>query len=264
MYQVMQQIKQYALLLGVGVILFGCQHAPVQSAAHDGPPRSSMPLEKLASLPDPIPTPEPYSKYGNPASYQALGRTYKVWDSHLGYREEGVASWYGTKFHGKRTSSGEPYDMFAMTAAHKNLPIPSYVKVTNLDNQKSVIVRVNDRGPFKDTRIIDLSYAAAAKLDILSMGTGHVKVEAIDATGDGQWHADPAKTLYVQVAAFSSPDHAEALVSKLKSHTDKPVQIQSNRSMYHVRVGPFGSNAEVSQFNQILSRLNLGQGFVVR
>jgi len=128
-----------------------------------------------------IPKVEKYSKYGNPKNYKVFGVKYKILDNHVGYAAEGIASWYGKKFHGKLTSTREVYNMYKLTAAHKSLPIPCYVKVTNLSNNKSIIVRVNDRGPFKKDRIIDLSYAAAKKLDFISKGIEKVYVEAIDA-----------------------------------------------------------------------------------
>ncbi len=127
-----------------------------------------------------IPKVEPKSKYGNPKSYVVFGKRYFTLPSSKGYVEQGIASWYGTKFHGRRTSSGETYDMYAMTAAHKTLPLPTYARVTNKKNGRSIIVRINDRGPFHDNRIIDLSYAAATKLGIVTMGTGLVEVRAID------------------------------------------------------------------------------------
>ena len=128
-----------------------------------------------------IPKLEKYSKYGNPKSYKVFGKKYKTLRTHVGYAEEGIASWYGKKFHGRLTSSREVYNMYKLTAAHKSLPIPCYAKVTNLSNNKSIVVRINDRGPFKKGRIIDLSYAAAKKLDIVSKGTAKVYVEAIEA-----------------------------------------------------------------------------------
>ncbi len=128
-----------------------------------------------------IPKVENYSKYGNQETYKVFGVKYKTLETHIGYSEIGIASWYGKKFHGKLTSSREVYDMYKITAAHKILPIPCYVKVTNLKNNKSLIVRVNDRGPFKKGRIIDLSYAAAKKLGIVEKGIAKVLVEAIDA-----------------------------------------------------------------------------------
>ncbi len=122
----------------------------------------------------------PRSKYGNPESYEVNGETYRVLPTARDYRERGLASWYGEDFHGKRTSSGEPYNMHAMTAAHRTLPLPSYVRVTNLQNRREVIVRVNDRGPFHDNRIIDLSFAAATELGIVRNGTAEVEVTAVD------------------------------------------------------------------------------------
>ena len=128
-----------------------------------------------------IPKVEKYSKYGNPKSYEVFGKKYYTKETHIGYSEKGIASWYGKKFHGRLTSSREVYNMYKLTAAHKSLPIPCYAKVTNLSNNKSIIVRINDRGPFKKGRIIDLSYAAAKKLDIVLKGTAKVHVEAINA-----------------------------------------------------------------------------------
>lgn len=149
-------------------------------AARDGPPGREMDPDRIA---DAVPRAEPRSRYGNPAHYEVMGKRYYVLPSAEGYREEGIASWYGTKFHGRPTSSGEPYDLYAMTAAHRSLPLPSYVKVENLNNGRSAVVRVNDRGPFHPNRIIDLSYAAAVKLGIDKTGTGLVRVTV---AGPGQ------------------------------------------------------------------------------
>ncbi len=127
-----------------------------------------------------MPVQEPLSRYGNPSTYEVDGITYRVLESSVGYEAEGMASWYGEEFQGRRTSSGEPYDMYAMTAAHRTLPIPTYVEVTNLENGRTAVVRVNDRGPFHADRIIDLSYAAARKLGIVGPGTAHVRVRALE------------------------------------------------------------------------------------
>jgi len=156
----------------------------------DGAP--AYPVD-LAAIANAVPQVEPLSRYGNPASYVVYDQRYDVLNNSSGYVERGIASWYGTKFHGKRTSSGEPYDMYAMTAAHKTLPIPTYAEVTNLLNGKRVIVKVNDRGPFKENRLIDLSYAAATKLGITDDGTGIVEVRAIDPAtySRGQPLTDP-------------------------------------------------------------------------
>jgi rare lipoprotein A len=138
------------------------------------------PPPKPDSIPEVIPRIEPRARSGNPPFYDVFGKRYYVLSSSVGYRERGVASWYGPGFHNVRTSIGEPYDMYGMTAAHKTLPLPAYVRVTNLQNGRSVVVRVNDRGPFVGNRIIDLSYTAAAKLDMLRNGTAMVEVRTID------------------------------------------------------------------------------------
>ncbi len=257
------KIKIATLMFICLITLSGCKttsHMARQEV--DGAP--SQPPD-LAQVTEPIPQAEPYSKYGNPPSYVALGKKYKVLDTHIGFAEEGVASWYGTKFHGRRTSSGETYDMYAMTAAHKHLPIPSYVRVTNLDNNKSTVVRVNDRGPFAHGRVIDLSYAAATKLGIVNMGTGRVKVEAVDTEAPHVKPLPPVvkEPVYVQVAAFSNPNNAKNLVSKIKTHTDKPVEIKNDSSLYRVHVGPFGSESELNAFKGLMSSLNLSNGMKI-
>jgi len=158
--------------------------APVPRTTTDGPPHPH--LEKdVSRIPNAVPRVEPLSRYGNPSTYTALGNRYHTLSHSKGYEAEGIASWYGRKFHGQRTSSGEPYDMFAMTAAHRSLPLPTYVKIKNLENGKEVIVKVNDRGPFAKGRLVDLSYAAAKKLDLHKAGTGKVRLTAIDPI---VWH----------------------------------------------------------------------------
>ena len=153
---------------------------PSSNPSQDGPPAAEEIPPNVAQIPDAVPVPEAKSSYGNPDSYEVYGDHYVILKDARGYKERGYASWYGKKFQGKRTSSGEPYDMFKMTAAHKTLPIPCYAKVTNLDNGRSVTVRINDRGPFHEGRIIDLSYTAAVKLGSLGKGSIPVEVEAID------------------------------------------------------------------------------------
>jgi rare lipoprotein A len=159
------------------------------SACFSAPPRPSPPAESVPletppapqSVPDVVPRIEPRSRNGNPPFYDVFGKRYYVLSSSVGYVERGVASWYGPGFHKARTSIGEPYDMYGMTAAHKTLPLPAYVRVTNLQNGRSVVVRLNDRGPFVGNRIIDLSYTAASKLDMLRNGTAMVEVRSLDA-----------------------------------------------------------------------------------
>lgn len=165
--------------LAAATLVASCSRAPSRySQTDDGSPPERI---DLSSIPDAVPKTEPLSKYGNPESYEIDGRRYYTLASSKGYKARGTASWYGTKFHGYRTSSGDIYDMYQMTAAHKTLPLPTYARVTNLDNGRSVIVKINDRGPFHSDRLIDLSYAAAAKLGLLHNGTGRVEVEALDA-----------------------------------------------------------------------------------
>ena len=154
----------------------------------------------------------------------------------MAIKTKGIASWYGTKFHKKRTSSGEIYDMYAMTAAHKTLPLPTYVKVKNLRNGRTTVVKVNDRGPFHSARIIDLSYAAAAKLGVFPGGTAPVEIEALivpEQKGKHRAH------YYVQAGAFNSAQLANNLRAKLAKLTPSPVFIENNKGHYTVRVGPF-------------------------
>ncbi len=193
------------LLLVAGGLLSGCGSLPERQAA-DGPPARSVDLSRI---PDAVPRPEPRSKYGNPPSYVVNGRRYYVLPDSKGYVERGIASWYGTKFHGRRAAIGEPYDMFSMSAAHKTLPLPTYVEVTNLENGRKVIVRVNDRGPFKANRLIDLSYAAAAKLGIVESGTGLVEVRALDPQAPRQKQdSAPSTESGIQVNAQPPPEPA--------------------------------------------------------
>ena len=143
----------------------------------DGPSSRKISAEDVH---DAVPRAEPRARYGNHSPYTVLGKTYTVLPTSKGYHERGIASWYGSKFHGRRTSSGEPYDMHLATAAHKSLPLPTYAEVTNLDNGRKMIVKINDRGPFHEDRIIDLSYAAAIKLGVDQTGTARIDVRAID------------------------------------------------------------------------------------
>ncbi len=166
-----QRSRTMALLV-ITLLIAGCGGSPMR----DGPPPGSP---RLGHIPDAVPKAEPRSRYGNPRSYVVHGKRYHTLPSSRGYVERGIASWYGRKFHGRRTSSGERFDMYAMTAAHKSLPLPTYVLVTNLENGRQAVVRVNDRGPFHANRLIDLSYAAARKLGIFGNGTGFVEVRAV-------------------------------------------------------------------------------------
>ncbi len=228
------------------------------------PQRHEVPPD-IASTPDAVPRAEPRSAYGNPASYEVLGRTYRVLASSSGFRERGYASWYGKKFHGHRTSSGEPYDMFKMTAAHKTLPLPTYVRVTRVDTGRSVVVRVNDRGPFHKGRIIDLSYAAAARLDMLGAGSAMVEISAIDP-GDSPPPGRPALPQpappapatdpgpgWLQVAVYADPINAIAMREQLASRGVDGARIlvaeQDGLAVHRVVLGPFASGGTESARN---------------
>jgi rare lipoprotein A len=236
------------------LLLAGCSSAPYKT-----PPLPSMPPPgDIDTIPEPIPKVEPRSARGNPPFYTVLGRRYFVLETSQGYLERGVASWYGPGFHASTTSNGERYDMYAMTAAHKTLPLPAYVQVTNLRNGKSVVVRVNDRGPFKDGRIIDLSYTAASRLDMLKEGTTFVEVRALTPEQKTRPPAPPQTpgALYVQAGAFGTKEHASRLLDRLRQQgVDKSFVREdevNGRTLYRVRVGPIPS---VNEFDRVLARL---------
>lgn len=241
----------------VAAICAGCVTSP--------PSRSPQPLPQpvppapvdIDSIPEPVPQAEPRSAKGNPPFYTVLGKRYFVLASAEGYLERGVASWYGPGFHAATTSNGERYDMYAMTAAHKTLPLPAYVQVTNLGNGRSVVVRVNDRGPFKDGRIIDLSYSAAAKLGMIRAGTTFVEVRALTPAQKTAPPAAPAPApLYVQAGAFSTAGNAERLLAELRSqglHKSFVRQDElAGQPLYRVRIGPI---PDVREFDRVLTHL---------
>lgn len=251
-------------LAAVLLVLNGCAGQRVT----DGPPRAPV---DVSSVPDAVPKVEPRSRYGNPRSYTVYGQRYYTLETSDGYLQRGIASWYGRKFHGRRTSSGEPYDMYSMTAAHKTLPLPTYVRVTNLQNGRSVVLKVNDRGPFHSNRIIDLSYAAAWKLGILAKGTGFVEVEALDPRAPKPVKVAAQRTespenekpvqLFLQTGSFSVRANAEQMKWRMQSVSDGPVSIEPvriNGSMtYRVRVGPIASVTTADRLAQRIADLGL-------
>lgn len=242
--------RQGAAWLSMVLLLTACTaNAPLENWPED-PPQSG-------DVADAVPQVEPRSRYGNPPFYIVAGKRYDVLSSSAGFVERGVASWYGPDFHGKRASSGETYDMYAMTAAHPSLPLPTYVQVTNLSNGRKAIVKINDRGPFHDGRVIDLSYAAAWKLGILQRGTGKVEVRALDPNPPQATTSAPAKKrvqaavasmapgLFVQVGAFSKFRNAEHLRAQLLLGQLSNIHIQpdadADSPIYRVRIGPLSS-----------------------
>lgn len=226
----------------------------------------------VSHIPDAVPQDVPYSKYGNPSSYTVLGKTYHVLRDATGYRARGLASWYGNKFHGQRTSSGEPYDMYAMTAAHKTLPLPTWVRVTNLDNNRSVVVKVNDRGPFHAGRIIDLSYTAASRLGVLGRGTAPVEVVAItpertNAQAHSRLFADQFPA-WVQIGAFSSQDSARQLQQRMRGLADMAGKVapldQLSGRIYRVWLGPVTDATQLQQLSEKLPEWGIESYHVVQ
>lgn len=257
------------------VLIAGCSSSRTQAPSRYhidqdvGPDREV----DLSHVPDAVPRSEPRTRAGNKNPYTVLGKTYYLLENESDYKERGNASWYGKKFHGHKTSNGETYDMYAMTAAHKTLPIPSYVRVTHLDNGRSVVVRVNDRGPFHQGRIIDLSYAAAQRLGISKTGTGPVEVEII-VPGDtpppplkpDDRPAAHSDGLYLQVGAFSSAAGAKQLRDQIASATQARVFISefaAAKPLYRVRIGPLANEQDVKRVRQQLPAVGVYNSHLV-
>ncbi len=244
-----------AVLLA-GLVLHGCSSTPPASVSQiggsaDGAPAGHVDFD---AIPNAAPRREPPAKWGN-APYTVNGRRYQVMDRSDGFVQRGYASWYGTKYHGRTTSSGEVYDMYAMTAAHNNLPLPTYLEVTNLDNGRSVIVKVNDRGPFYGNRILDLSYVAAGKLGMVGKGVAPVVIRAIDTNAPTQRVASrkpaapkvaSAGGYLLQVGAFADRGNADNLRYNLQSSLDYEIHVRPGgngpRPVYKVQIGPLDYN----------------------
>ncbi|GAB1232188.1 septal ring lytic transglycosylase RlpA family protein [Ferrigenium sp. UT4] len=273
------------------ILLSACASAPKetdQSAAAQKPvatqgggylagdgPGADAPAN-LDSLPDAVPKAEPLHRYAN-RPYSALGKTYTPLAAPGNYRERGSASWYGRKFHGQRTSIGETYDMYGMTAAHPTLPVPSYARVTNLANGKSVVVRVNDRGPFLHDRIMDLSYAAAWKLGYVNQGSAEVEVESLSVDGNAPvatavapapvetvaattvmpvMASDRTGKVYLQLGAFREKQGAESFLAKMRAElgdSGKDIVLQQKKGLTRVHIGPYASADEARRAANILA-----------
>jgi len=245
-----------------------------QSSRYRDSNDSVPPPIDVSKIPEPVPRIEPRSLYGNKSPYTVLGHTYTVLPSPRGYDERGIASYYGAKFHGYKTSSLENYDMYAFSAAHKTLPLPSYARVTNLENGKSVVVRINDRGPFHENRLIDLSYAAAVKIGVWPKGTGLVEVRAIDPAHPDE-DAAPAElgaqaavppggahpAIWLQVGAFADPANADRVAGRLRSARLAPVQVSdvqvNGRDVRRVRVGPLQDVDQADRVTDQIEQLGL-------
>lgn len=279
----------------LAMLLTACENTGGGGRIKDGAP-THVPVD-IAAIPDATPKVEKRYPSVNDR-YTVLGKSYDVMQDERGYKQRGIASWYGTGFHGRATANGEKYDMYAMTAAHKTLPIPSYVRVTNVQNNQSVIVRVNDRGPFHGARIIDLSYAAAAKLDVIRHGTADVTVEAIDPRSYYQAPATdepilvsvpttsaPTNTAsdkaapdlprrddlletgtFLQVGAFQSLQAARNYRQKLSTKLAMPVVIRSDTvtgGLHRVRIGPIKTNIELTSVRDQLEKITNVQAHLV-
>ena len=242
------------------MLLAGCGRPVQTDRAPSRPP-------DVSGVPDAVPRHEPRSRRGNPDSYEVFGRRYYVMESGRGHVERGVASWYGEKFHGRLTSSGEPYDMYVMTAAHKTLPFNTVVNVRNLDNGRDIRVRINDRGPFVRKRVIDLSYGAAKQIGLVGPGTARVELIALGAVTDANQSVSVKRTyapvdynsgkFTFQVGAFRDRGNAERLKLKLGS-AYKNAHIctfdAGDGLYYRVRVGDFASLEEARKGEEILLR----------
>lgn len=285
MYEI--RMLKAALFAAVVLLLAACASAPSEQSvggttmsASDayqasryniqqdrGPSRQIDP----AQIREIIPMTELRTMAGNKSPYTVNGLTYRVMPSEEGYRERGFASWYGEKFHGHKTSNGEIYDMYQISAAHKTMPIPGFLRVTNLENERSIIVRVNDRGPFHSDRVIDLSYAAAYMLGFDNKGTAMVEVEAIvEGSASLSATSGGAQEQYLQVGAFSDLRAAEQLSAKLRDLTSRPVFIRSveagaaNQPLHRVRVGPIPDAAEAARIADTVVAADLGRPYTVR
>ncbi len=231
-------VPAHLIMAGLlGLLLISCA-GEQKKAPEPGDGPSLLDL-KASDVADAVPRAEPLARYGNQSPYEVFGKKYSVMQSNKGYHEQGVASWYGSKFHGRRTSSGEPYDMHLATAAHKSLPLPTYAEVTNLDNGHKVIVKINDRGPFKDGRLIDLSYGAALRLDMIATGTARVDVRVIDVdSGDN-------RETWLQAGAYGRREGAEQLAGQLELADVSPVSIHKTGNLFRVWLGPYLSSVEL-------------------
>ncbi len=225
----------------------------------DGPPAKKLHAKDVKVL---KPRPEPRARYGNHSPYTVLGKTYTLLPTAEGYHEKGMASWYGQKFHGRKTSSGEVYDMYVATAAHKSLPLPTYAEVINLDNGKKLIVKINDRGPFHADRIIDLSYGAAVLLGVDRSGTARVEVRSI-TFAKNKTHSGGVSNVLYQIGAYSSKHAGKAVAAQLEDAGLKKVSVEKTRSggkkVWRVRVGPITDSEKAWRYEQKIIELGLGR-----
>ena len=284
-------VLRISIVSPILVAMMTCSSAPAPEQTPESPnvgrysisqDRAPTRIVDLASIPEVIPEPLNRTGAGNRSPYTVLGKSYEVMPTEVGYNERGVASWYGEKFHGHKTSNGEVFDMFLASAAHKSLPIPSFLRVTNLDNNRSIVVRVNDRGPFHGDRVIDLSYAAAVKLGYADRGTARVQLESIVATGTSgdrvvrdansggneTLRVSSTDSRYLQVGAFSDLSAAQEVTSMVEEITSLPVFIRTvntsnNKILHRVRVGPISDPGQIQRVSESVVAANLGSPYTV-
>lgn len=273
------------------LVLAGCasspepDHSSRYTMAQDKAPAGSF---DVSGLEDAKPKYEEPRGAGNKSPYKVWGKEYTVQDSNDGYVQRGTASWYGEKFHGHKTSNGEVFDMYEMSAAHKSFRIPGYARVTNLDNGRSVVVRVNDRGPFHGDRLIDLSYAAAKKLGYQGKGTAQVEVAAITVKKDGSMtlagkpfpdgkatvpvkqlaeSASDSEALFVQLGSFSQRSPAEVLLKRARQSIEDPMRVKevetASGRFHRVQVGPFSDEDEALRAQNLLEDKGFGQSILL-
>ncbi|QUJ66834.1 septal ring lytic transglycosylase RlpA family protein [Photobacterium sp. GJ3] len=259
-------IRILTLTLGFTLFLAGCSTTSTSKRydiQDDHAPESSPSLDHIE---DAQPRYEPKSLAGN-SNYTLRGQHYQILSADQPFTQSGLASWYGKKFHGHQTSNGEIYDMFSMTAAHKTLPLPSYVKVTNTSNGKTAIVRVNDRGPFHEGRIIDLSMAAATKLDVIGHGTAPVSIELLQMPKPDteEWQSANPQWFFVQLAAFSDLNKAQLAAQKLKAEFHTPVDVKKAgaAAIYRLRLGPYLDSQEAEQHRDQARENQFPEAFIV-
>ena len=269
----------FSFYLSALVLLDACSNTQITIEEQDGGPTEHIDLSQIQNA---VPKEEPWARYGNHSPYYVLGGTYEVMNTNQDFKQEGIASWYGTKFHGELTSMREPYDMYAMTAAHKTLPLPSYVLVTNLENQKQIVVRVNDRGPFVDGRIIDLSYAAAHKIDMHEKGTAQVHIEVLPPFLSkpekivetqaskvvlSELDFPKNKTNYLQVGVYTNENTANELQASLVRSISNNILVIKQQSgkvtLYKVRIGPIQTYAALEAVQDVLIKRNLPHYYLV-
>jgi len=283
-------VLRISIVLPVLLAVVSCSSAPEQTPESPNKGRYSISQDRaptqivdLSIIPEVIPQPINRTMAGNRSPYTVLGKSYQVLPTEEGYNESGVASWYGEKFHGHKTSNGEVFDMYQVSAAHKSLPIPSFLRVTNLDNNRSIVVRVNDRGPFHGDRVIDLSYAAALKLGYADRGTARVQLESIvangafrdrgvsattSAAGNENLRISSSSSKYLQVGAFSELSTAQEVSTKVEEITSLPVfirtvNISKSRTLHRVRVGPISDSGQIQRVSESVVAANLGSPYTV-